>query len=242
MTSHPLRVVCVGDSITQGQVSVDYVGLLRKRLPSESYVLVNRGVGGDFAYNILQRLDQVVADEPDHVMVLAGTNDANASLSAGSRRLMTWIKRLPTMPTPQWFRDNLSEIVRRLRQRTDARIALLSLPVIGEDLDSVPMRRAAEYSAIVREIAATHDVTYLPLHERQVDYLRSRGHQPRTQYSSGVRAVTAALQHFVLRRSLDDIAERRGLLLTVDTVHQSSRGATIIADLIEQHLATTVQA
>ena len=238
MIPNPMRIVCVGDSLTEGRVSVNYVEILQKRFAREPYLFVNRGAGGDFAYNVLQRLDRIVADNPDYVTLLIGTNEANAILSESSRRLSMRIKHLPTTPTPQWFRDNLSAVVRRLKERTNARIALLSVPVIGEDLDSEPIRQAAKGSAIVREIATTHDVTYLPLHEQQVDYLRSRNHRPRTRYRGSIPAATAALQHFVLRRSLDDIAERRGLLLTIDTIHQSSQGATIIADLIAQHLDT----
>ncbi|TCM36981.1 hypothetical protein EV648_12157 [Kribbella sp. VKM Ac-2568] len=72
---------------------------------------------------------------------------------------MTRTKRLPTRPTIEWYRDNLVEIARRLSQERSARIALLSLPVIREDLDSEPVRRSARYSAMVGEVA---DETDLP--------------------------------------------------------------------------------
>jgi hypothetical protein len=48
--------------------------------------------------------------------------------------------------------------------------------------------------------------------------------------------ATAATQHFVLRRSFDSISGRRGLQLTTDFMHQNTRGAAMIADLIEQFL------
>ena len=44
---------------------------------------------------------------------------------------------------------------------------------------------------------------------------------------------TSVLQHFLLRRSYDGIARRRHLALTADFIHQNSRGATVIAELIE---------
>jgi lysophospholipase L1-like esterase len=234
----PLRVVCVGCSITRGQVSVDYVELLRQRFRAEPYTFINRGVNYDLAYNVLIRLDQVIADEPDVVTVLVGTNDANATLGESNRRLVTWLKRLPTRPTPEWYRDSLTAIVQRLQHHTRARIALLSLPVIGEDLDSTPLLRAGEYSTIVREVAGANGVAYLPLYERQLDRLRAHNRPPGTHYKAGLMlSSTASTQHFMLGRSFDDIAARRGLRLTTDTIHQNSTGAGVIADLIEQHLA-----
>jgi lysophospholipase L1-like esterase len=234
---HPIRVVCVGDSITRGQVSVDYVELLRHQFDADEFVFHNAGVNYDLAYSVRRRLDDVVALNPDHVTVLIGTNDANATLHASNLRLLRWMKRPPVRPTASWFRENLIEIVDELQRRTQARIALLSLPVIGEDLDSLPLRRSSEYSQIVREVAAGRAVSYLPLHERQVEHLRARNQSPGTSYRPGLAlSGTASTQHFVFRRTLDAISARRGLQFSTDTIHQNSRGAGMIADLIAEHL------
>jgi lysophospholipase L1-like esterase len=235
------RVVCVGDSITRGLISVNYVDLLNRRFRGGPWTFINRGVNYHLAFNVLARLDQVIADEPDHVTVLIGTNDANATLSERNLRMMTRTAKLPAAPTPDRFREHLGAIVDRLRHETSATVALLSLPVLGEDLDSVPVRRAGEFSAIIAEVAAERGVAYLPLYERQVEDLRRSGHRPGTAYRDGSRlASTGSMQHIVLRRSLDDIARRRGLRLTTDTVHQNSRGAGMIADLIEGHLTAAL--
>jgi lysophospholipase L1-like esterase len=237
-SKRPLKVVCIGDSITRGQVSTDYVDLLRKRRHAVPTTFLNAGVNYDLAYSVRCRLDDVVAHRPDVVCVLVGTNDANATLGESNRRLVTLLKRPPAPPTAGRFREDLTAIVRELRERTDARLGLLSLPVIGEDLDSTPLRRSTEYSATVREIATENNVGYLPLHERQVDYLRTRQQPPRTHYRAGLGlASRASIQHFVLRRTLDDISARRGLSLTTDTIHQNTRGATLIADVITEFLA-----
>lgn len=238
-SSRSRRVVCVGDSITRGQVSVDYVDVLRGRQHAVPTEFVNAGVNYDLAHSVRNRLDEVVAERPDVVCVLVGTNDANATLGAGNRRLVTLLKRPPGRPTAERFREDLTAIARELTERTGARVGLLSLPVIGEDLDSAPLRRATEYSAIVREVAAANGVDYLPLHERQVDYLRGRRQPPRTHYRAGLGLSSrASVQHFMLRRTFDDIAARRGLSLTTDTIHQNTRGATLIADVISEFLAS----
>ena len=75
------HVACVGDSLTAGQVSVDYVKMLAARDLGRSLRFTNAGVNGDLAFNVLRRLDSVIDLQPDAITVLIGTNDANASLS-----------------------------------------------------------------------------------------------------------------------------------------------------------------
>jgi lysophospholipase L1-like esterase len=228
-------VACLGDSITRGQVSADYVEMLAARRADTMFT--NAGANGDLAFNVLQRLDSVIELQPDVVSVLIGTNDANASLSEKNTRMMTRMKKLPMRPTIEWFRENLTAIVDRLTTETSARIALLSLPVLGEERGSPSLERSADYSAVVKEIAKAGNVTYLPLHERQLAYLTAGAFTPGIRFRDGrLLSASAATQHFVLRRSFDSISRRRGLQLTTDLIHQNTRGATMIADLIEQFL------
>lgn len=231
------HVLCLGDSHTRAQVGADYIGMLKKRTTGRPYVFTNAGVNGDLAYNLLQRLDSVIEQQPDVVTVLIGTNDANAALSPKNTRMMTKMKKLPVTPTIDWYRENLATIASRLSGETDARVALLSLPVLGQEVDSEPVRRAGEYSAVIKETAAAYGVSYLPLYERQLQHLRTCGHSPGIAFRDG-RALSsrAAMQHFLLGRSFDSIARRRGLELTTDFIHQNSRGAEMIADLTEDFL------
>ncbi|MDW6063094.1 SGNH/GDSL hydrolase family protein [Streptomyces sp. FXJ1.4098] len=233
------HVVCLGDSLTSAQVSVDYIKMLKERTAGHPYAFTNAGVNGDLAYNALQRLDPVVAQRPDVVIVLIGTNDANASLSEKNVRMYTKMKQLPRRPTIDWYRQNLTAIAHRLTEETDARVALSSLPVLGEEPGSAPMLRAGEFSEVVKETAAACGTAYLPLYERQTDHLRGCGRTPRIDFRDG-RALSsrAAMQHFMLRRSFDSIARRRGLELTTDFIHQNSRGAAMIADVVEEFLRT----
>jgi lysophospholipase L1-like esterase len=231
------HVVCLGDSLTSGQVSVDYVKMLAARHNGGHARFTNAGVNGDLAYNVLQRLDSVIDPQPDVVSVLIGTNDANASLSEKNVRMMTRMKKLPTRPTIGWYRENLTAIVDRLTAETSARIALLSLPALGEELGSPSVQRSTDYSAVVKEIADAHNVTYLALNELQLAHLTAGASTPGIQFRDGrLLSASAATQHFVLRRSFDSISRSRGLQLTTDLIHQNTRGATMIADLIDEFL------
>ncbi|WP_157680384.1 SGNH/GDSL hydrolase family protein [Mycobacterium dioxanotrophicus] len=234
----PRRVVCLGDSITRGQLSADYVAMLSERTSLAPLEFTNAGVNGELAENVLRRLAGIVELQPDVVTVLIGSNDVVASMSAKSGARARRMNKLTGRPGIEGFADNVAAIVERLTRETSARIGLLSLPVLGEDLGSASVRRSQEYSAVLKKIAESDRVTYLPLNERQVEYLTVGGFQPCTHYRDNLALmVGGAIQHFLLRRSLDDISHRRGLQLTTDLLHQNTRGATMIADLIEEFVA-----
>src|SRR5262245_41482522 len=79
-------VACVGASIVHGRVSYNFVDALERRLEAGGFQLVNAGVNGDLAYNARQRLDEVIACQPDFVIVLVGTNDVLATMSPRHER------------------------------------------------------------------------------------------------------------------------------------------------------------
>jgi len=233
-SSAPLRLACLGDSITRAQFSADYLDLLRRRRPGQLHV-ARFGVNGDFAANLRQRLGPVLADPADVVTVLIGTNDARASLPGYPVDKAMKRKRLTQRPSAAWFQDCLLAVVERLTKETDARIGVLSLPVLGQDLDGPAVEASTTYSRMIAEVAAVTGVAYLPLHERQLAHLRQAGAPPIPYREATPAAVVATLvERAVLRRSLDAIARRRGLVLTTDHVHQNSLGAGFVADVIEE--------
>lgn len=235
-------VVCAGDSITHATVSGDYVAMLRERFGGQGYEFVNAGINGQLAYNLLQRLDDIIACKPDVVTILIGTNDVNGTFND------TWAKRyvsgqkLPQTPTKNWYRDNLDTILTRLKTETSAKIALLSLPVLGEDRDSIINQRIIEYNSVIQELADTHGATYLPLHERLTVMLDEKNHQPRHPYDGGLWLVyTATVRRYAMGQSWDTVAERNGFYLLTDHIHLNDRGAQVIAELIGNVLAESVQ-
>jgi lysophospholipase L1-like esterase len=231
-------VVCFGASLTAGTVSCDYLPFLRARPELAGIRFVNHGVNGDLAWNGLQRLDEVIADRPDFVSILIGTNDVNATLSERNRLRYHEFNRLPvTHPDLAWYEQNLREIVRRLKSETPARLALMTLAIIGEDLEHEANRRIVLYNEAIARVAREENVPCLPLHARMVDYLRTHeadraGLPPRLEYRDGLHNVAHALALHAQGLSWDEVSRRNGLLLTTDGLHLNSLGARMIADLI----------
>jgi lysophospholipase L1-like esterase len=238
--ARPRSVVCIGDSLVRGQVSVDFVGILRDRLADAGFHFFNAGVNGDLAYNVLTRLGVVTARQPDYAIVLVGTNDVNATLTPRIQTAYRMWKRLPEMPTPEWYRANMLQIVRLLKEKTSARIAITSPPVLGEDLASPANERIRRYSAILLTIAMQEGITYLPVHERHEEYLRRINAIPgRPHDANSLLMWTSLLRHYVLGHDFEAIATRNGFVLTTEGLHLNRQGAAIVADVVETFLRDT---
>ncbi len=226
-------MVCLGASIIHGRMSFNVVDLLAERLGS-GYQLVNAGVNGDLAHNARLRLPEVIACQPDAAVVLVGTNDVIASLSPRSERRYRRMKKLPERPTKAWYRDNLLGIVTALRRETPARVAVCSLPVLGEALDAEPNRRAAEYGAVAREIASQEGIAYLPVHEDTSAVVRAERPGGGRAFEDRPGLVLGAMvERQVLGRSFDAIGARNGFVLLTDGIHLNRRAATLVADRFE---------
>ena len=235
-------VVCFGASLTAGTVSCDYLELLRARPELAGFRFLNHGVNGDLAWNGLQRLDKVIAERPDFVSILIGTNDVNATLSERNRLRYVAFNHLPVQePTLAWYEENLRAIVGRLKRETTAGLALLTLPMIGEDLEHEANRRLVLYNEAIARVARDEGLPCLPLYERMITHLRKHEAEraalpPRLAYRDGLHNVGNALALHAQGLSWDEVSRRNGLLLTTDCLHLNSRGAGMIADLIADWL------
>ena len=82
---HAHRIVCVGDSITEGFANPNnWPHQLKTRLDGD-WEVVNRGVGGDKTADMLARINDALYLEPHFVIIMGGTND----LASGEVALTT---------------------------------------------------------------------------------------------------------------------------------------------------------
>ena len=132
---------------------------------------------------------------------------------------------------------NLEKMLHRIKAGTTAQIALASIPVLGEDFSSKPMRRVREYNKNLQAIARMEGVTYLPVFERQRDYLVSKDEAARLAYSGSVMpTLQLAWRIFLTGSSFDSYSREMGYTLLTDGVHMNTTGAQLIADVIYEFL------
>jgi len=236
-------VVCFGASLTAGTVSFNYLDLLSSRPSLAEFQFINHGVNGDLAWNGLERLDRVIAERPDFVSILIGTNDVNATMSERNLARYMAFNHLPTEPSLTWYESNLDAIVGRLQRETQAKLAIHSLALIGEDLEHEANRKIELYNDAVRRVARERNLAYLPLHERMVAYLHEHEGDraqlpPRLEYRDGLHNTGNALALHSSGLTWDEVSHRNGLLLLTDGLHLNSVAAGMIADLIEGWLVS----
>ncbi len=110
----PLRIVALGDSLTEGwMVSKGYIDFLKEMIEEKysncNIEVINRGIPGDTSSEGLYRLRRdVIENGPDLVFIQFALNDAYC----GS--------------TPEKFEKNILAIVENIQNYTDAEILLIT--------------------------------------------------------------------------------------------------------------------
>ena len=237
-----LIVACLGSSSTAGKgQAFNWIMELQRRLGERRVTFRNFGVGGDLAYNALQRLSDVVASHPNKIVVFIGGNDVLALVSTKARRFFRISKRLPRDPSAEWFRENLRAIVLRLKAETSATIALCSLPPIGEDpvsaspFQSELNRRMDEFSDIIRGIARQEGTDYIAIYETIVAQIMKSPGRAFTGFSF-LPFYRDAVRTLVLRQSPDEVARINGWGFHTDGVHLNRRSGLMVADLVQKFI------
>jgi acyl-CoA thioesterase-1 len=148
-------LVCLGDSITQaedGYVSV-MAALIAARYPERAIRVVNAGIGGNKAPDMLDRLERdVLAQRPDWVTVSVGINDVWHGLDDPTRGVSL-----------ADYEPTVEQIVSRL-QEAGAQVALVTPTVIGEETGGAPNQKLAEYTAAMERIAQRRGPRIAPTH------------------------------------------------------------------------------
>lgn len=228
-------VAVLGASIVRGRASVDFVRMLRKQHLDLAFV--NGGVNGRVAWEMLRDMSRVLACDPAYAIILVGTNDVQATLTPEWREATRRSKGLPQEPSAEWFGQCLRQAVEQLRE-AGTHVAVCSLPPLGQDLASPANDAVRDFNAIIGQVAEDTGAVYLPVHERMAQVIVSSGREQGPAYTGSWRpGLESLVEHYMLGRSYDHIAQSAGFLLSPDGVHLDTAGARIVANLAGEFLA-----
>ena len=128
------RIVCLGDGLTCGTLSDDYVKRLAERFAGEDIQVFNAGVNGDLVHNLSARLDEIWRLRPDVVVVMIGTMDTQVRFCEQARRFAKKHKQLPDQLSIYSFEHRYKQLLRALYSRTN--VVTVTIPFLGEALDT----------------------------------------------------------------------------------------------------------
>ncbi len=234
----PTVVACLGSSSTAAKGSYDWIADLRGRPENAALTLLNFGVGGDLAFNALERLPVVLRRRPDKVVVLVGGNDVLTRASTKLKRFLGTWKRLPREPSAAWYEDNLRQIARDAK-RSGAEVALCSLVPIGEAPDSGEPFQAEinrlldEYAGIIQRVSRDEGTSYVPVYERLLGPIRASPGRALRDIEI-ISMYRDAFRLLVLGWTLDKIAERNGWRFHTDGIHLNTQGGRIVAATVQE--------
>ena len=170
------RVIFFGDSITQlGVEPGGYVtridSMCKLENKSSQYEFIGSGIGGNKIYDLYLRMDDdVLAKNPDIVLIYIGVNDVWHKTSYG------------TGTDPDKFEKFYNAIIKKLKDRNIS-VILCTPAVIGEKTDFTNQQDGDmnKYAAIVRNIAKQNNLPLVDLRQKFLDYNKQYNTENREQ-------------------------------------------------------------
>ena len=231
-------LVCFGDSNTHGNVSYNWVNDLSSQLTD--YQVFNAGINSDLTYTLLQRIDDVIACKPNFITILIGTNDVNSTMGKIMEKRYQDLGRVSKDISPNFedFKKNYIKIIRLLKAKSQAKIAVMSLPVLGEDLAHEANQKADKYSEFVKQLATDEQLIYLPVREKQKEFLQNNPQPLKHTFEETYKLLNfSVINYYLLGKNWDEISTKHGFQLTPDNLHQNSIAGGMIRDLVKDAIA-----
>lgn len=218
-----MRIVFLGDSLTWGGYGGDFVAIVAEQMPEHE--IINAGAGGSTVLNLLERLDDVLAAEPDLVFVMVGGNDAISHAYPDTR---PYYKSAQKVPDGQVTAELFAQTYRQLL--TDLQLAHVQTLVALEPGEYSPelSETMAEYNRLAREAAEglAVPVLDLPAHLEPET-------PPKQRPPLGLHTINLIGQRGA--EGWDDYeaeGQREGYSYTFDGLHLTPEGARRLAELV----------
>src|SRR5258705_12316713 len=165
MPQKKTRVIFFGDSITQAAVNAGgYIvridSMCKKEGMGDKFEFIGAGISGNKVYDLYLRMDDdVLAKNPDVVVIYIGVNDVWHKASSG------------TGTDANKFEAFYYAILKKLKDK-NIKVILCTPAVIGEKTDNTNQQDGDmnRYANIVRDIANKNNLPLIDLRKEFLDY------------------------------------------------------------------------
>ena len=155
------NVVFIGDSITHGSASGQYLAYLstyyNSRFPEKEIRYVNKAIGGNDASESLRRFNYDIYsgyDEPfNKAVILLGTNDAGtANYTLGTEQRTGVVTRRKA--DLEMYRNNIKSLISKLKAKGVEQIILISPPIYDDARTPLTGSYSKGFTNVARSAAA----------------------------------------------------------------------------------------
>lgn len=143
-------IIALGDSLTAGLGVMEgkaYPAVLQEKLQQSGYnwQVINAGISGETSSGALTRIDWIIAQQPDIVILETGAND-------GMRGIPTWL-----------IKDNINQAVQRLKE-ADVEVVLAGMQM----LQNLGPDYTKQFRAVYPAVAEEQKIILIPFFLEQV--------------------------------------------------------------------------
>jgi len=143
-------IIALGDSLTAGQGVAEeeaYPAVLEEKLQQSGYnwQVINAGISGETSSGALTRIDWIIAQQPDIVILETGAND-------GMRGIPTWL-----------IKDNINQAVQLLKE-ADVEVVLAGMQM----LQNLGPDYTKQFGAVYPAVAEEQKIILIPFFLEQV--------------------------------------------------------------------------
>ncbi len=226
-----MKIVCFGDSLTWGKYGGSYVDALASLMPEHTFI--NEGIGGNTVVNLLRRVEtDVIAHNPNAVLIMVGGNDANSFLYPPTRPYYTKVQQLTDgFVSPEQFQQTYRELLTVLQ----AHHVLTLVALEPAEYSPQQVENLERYNALAAETAAALNIPVLDLHAGLLpDTVKDRA-------PIGIEFIlTIGARTKKGWNDYETVRVRDGFTYTFDGLHftpdGAKRAAALIADFIRAHV------
>jgi lysophospholipase L1-like esterase len=220
-----MKLIALGDSITQGIPGVSYVPYLVDKT-------INYGKGGDTVFSLLKRINKPsLFSDIDGIVLHIGINDIYGNLSP-YYKVLKWLKHQSPAKNIDIFKKHTINLFEYL---TSFNIPIYFVPplFLGEDLSSKWNQTVSNYRKTMIQVAKDFE----KIHVINVfeDMKKELENSIQSKYLPiKITSLLSDVRHLTTLELINQKSRERGLIFTLDGVHLNERGARILASRILQ--------
>ena len=138
----------------------------------------------------------------------------------------------------EWFEEQIEIFVKKIKKNTTAKIAITTLPWLGEQEDASIMSIVNNYNVIIKRIALKYDISILDLYSKFKEQISENDSVPYTTSElRRLRGLRAVILYYVFGWSWNRIGKKYKLQLLCDHIHLNERGGSLMENMVKKFLS-----